>query len=135
LRLLAAGAVDDTLRSMAIQSKILLVEDHDDIRRAMAKLLTFAGHTVVEASAVAADIACIDGQAIALLDSYLPDGLGTEVLQHIRKQHHHTRVAFTTAASDLRLAQSLLGPGDRIFQKPVDFKKLLKWVSEPCRSR
>jgi CheY-like chemotaxis protein len=112
-------------------AKILLVEDHDDIRAVMAKLLSRLGYTVVEASTVAEGIACVDGQAIAVLDLYLPDGLGSEVLAYIRKQNRSTRVAFTTAAFDPAIPISLLAPGDVIFKKPIDFEQLRQWIDQP----
>ena len=59
-----------------------------------------AGFHVIEASTVAEALDKVEGQAVALVDYHLPDGLGTEVLQKIRQQHHKTRVAFITAAFD-----------------------------------
>jgi CheY-like chemotaxis protein len=98
----------------------------------MTKLLRQAGHVVVEASTVAEGIARLDGQAVALLDLLLPDGSGVEVLKHIRKEHHHTRVAITSAAYDTDEARSLLGPGDALFPKPLDIEKLLRWIDHPA---
>jgi CheY-like chemotaxis protein len=117
---------------MSTRTKILLVEDHSEIRHVMAKLLQRSGHTVVEASTVAEGIARLDGQAIALLDLFLPDGSGLDVLTHIRKQDHPTRIAITTAAYDLEIPKSLLRPGDAILQKPIDFDKLIAWINQTC---
>lgn len=108
----------------------MLIEDYDDLRQAMAMLLKCQGHTVVEASTVAEGISRLNGQTIALLELALPDGSGIEVLQQIRKQDHHTRVAIITSAYDLDAPRSLLVPGDTIFSKPFDFDKLLNWIEQ-----
>jgi DNA-binding response OmpR family regulator len=117
---------------MPAPSKILLVEDHDDIRLAMSTLLKHAGHTVIEACTVAQGISSVNGQDIALLDLFLPDGLSIGVLKHIRKQQHHTRIAIITAEHDHDHLKCLLGPGDAIFTKPLNFAELLEWINHPA---
>jgi CheY-like chemotaxis protein len=109
---------------------VLLVEDHHDVRRVMNLLLTRAGYAVVEASTVAGAISRVSGQPVAVLDLFLPDGTGTDVLLYIRRHYPQTRVAFTTAAFDLQHARSLLGPGDAIFTKPINFDSLLQWIDQ-----
>jgi CheY-like chemotaxis protein len=105
---------------------VLLVEDHLSTRLAMCDLLHDAGYRVTEAGSVAEGIAAATGHQIALLDLELPDGLGTEVLQHIRQQPHHTRVAFITAAGDM---DELVVDADAVFQKPANFDAILRWMS------
>ncbi len=104
---------------------VLLVEDHANTRLAMCDLLHDAGYRVTEAGTVAEGIAAVDGQGIALLDLNLPDGLGTEVLRHLRQQTHHTRVAFITAAQD---KDELLADADAVFKKPTNFDAILGWM-------
>ena len=112
--------------------KVLVVEDHDDTRRALVSLLGRLGYQVVEAATVAQGIASVDGQAVAILDLNLPDGVGTEVLKHIRSQNHHTKVVCVTASADPGMLKELaaLGP-DAVFKKPVDVAQLLNWIGEP----
>jgi two-component system, OmpR family, response regulator TctD len=104
---------------------VLLVEDHASTRLAMCDLLNDAGFRVTEAGSVAEGIAASDGHQIALLDLNLPDGLGTEVLRHLRQQPHHTRVAFITATQDM---DELLADADAIFKKPANFDAILSWM-------
>jgi CheY-like chemotaxis protein len=109
--------------------KILVVEDHADTRTAFVRLLTRSGFKVAEAASVSEAIAKLDGQAIALLDLQLPDGLGVEVLKHIRKENPSTRVAFLTAAFVSDPLAKELSKADAIFRKPIDFDELTRWIN------
>jgi CheY-like chemotaxis protein len=109
--------------------KILVVEDHPDVRRLMVMLLKREGYHVAEAASVAEGIAKLDGQAVALLDLHLPDGSGEEVLLHIRMQDHPTKVAFVTAAYDV-VTLPLRSSPDAIFKKPIEIGALLDWISQ-----
>ena len=60
--------------------RILLVEDHEDTRRTMSRLLTHFGHEVVTADNVrtATQIIGLDHVDVLLCDIGLPDGSGYE---------------------------------------------------------
>jgi CheY-like chemotaxis protein len=111
--------------------KILIVEDDRGIRDGLSRLLRGAGYTVTAAASVAEGLAALDGQAVALLDLMLPDGLGTTVLQEIRRRGHPFRVAILTAAPSHRVARDALAavPPDRLFSKPLDVDDLLDWLA------
>lgn len=112
---------------MSHRDKILLVEDHDDTRRAMSLLLRREGFEVIEASNAVEGIAKLDGQAFALLDVNLPDKSGVEIFQHIRELKHPTIVAFITATGHPELLDQLTTLSvDAIFKKPIDFDRLLQ---------
>jgi len=112
-------------------NKILLVEDHAESRRILSFLLRRKGFCVVDGATVAEGVAGISNQAVALLDLDLPDGFGTEVLAQIRKQSHHTKVAFITAVSDPeRLSRLMALSADAVFKKPIDFNVILDWINK-----
>jgi len=113
---------------MGNKTEVLLLEDHADIRRMMAVLLARCGFEVVQAETVQEAIARLDGQSFAVLDLYLPDGSGAEVLQYMRKRNHPARVAIVTAAADTDIPANLLLPRDRVFRKPIDFDELIEWI-------
>ncbi len=64
-----------------------------------------------------------------ILDLNLPDGLGTELLRHIRDENLPIKVAVTTGVADrLLMAEvSKLQP-DAFFVKPVDLMELMSWM-------
>ena len=108
---------------------VLIVEDHDDSRNMLARLLGRYGYQICTAATVAEGLARLDGQHCAILDVNLPDGLGTVILARIRSESRATRVAILTATSDPRTLNEVgsLQP-DRIFHKPLNFDALLAWL-------
>jgi len=70
-------------------TRILLVDDHDDVRRAARSVLTdaVADLTVAEASTAAAALALVASEAwdLVLLDLSLPDRRGLDTLREIRR--------------------------------------------------
>lgn len=70
--------------------RILLVEDHQDTARIMARLLSVGGHQVTRAANVAAALtAAGEGQFDLLIsDLGLPDGSGHELMRRLRSAGH-----------------------------------------------
>lgn len=103
---------------------ILLVEDSDDVREALAELLELSGHRVASFPSGHAALACAAALApeVALIDLGLPDLDGIEVARRLRALLGPAPllVALTGAARDSdRLAA--LGAGfDLHVPKPVD---------------
>jgi DNA-binding response OmpR family regulator len=121
--LLCLGCSRRALTTGPIKQKqrILLVEDHDDSRIALARLLHRFGFEVVQSATVADAKLKLEGNACALLDFNLPDGVGSDILLCIRSQRYTTRVAFITA---LHSPQSLLFGNlkvEAVFRKPLNF--------------
>ena len=77
--------------------RILLVEDHDDTRAVMQRLLTRWGHTVTLAASVAQARAALAGSTFDLLlsDVGLPDGTGHEVIAALREKSAAPAVAMS----------------------------------------
>ncbi len=116
-----------------MKPKILIVEDDDDNRVLLAKLLETQGYDVYEASD--------GGEAIELADSRLPDlilmdmGLprvsGYEATRTIKKniEHRHIPVIALTAFAMEQDKQKVLDAGcDGYITKPYDIFDLLEQI-------
>ena len=86
------------------------------------------GFAVDAAGTLAEANAKLDGQAIALLDLNLPDGLGTELLRRIRSGHPHIGVVILTGAVDDLVVEALALTPDLLMRKPADVPALLEWL-------
>jgi CheY-like chemotaxis protein len=71
-----------------ISCRVLLVEDHEDTRRVMSKLLTTFGCTVFAAGSVAEALKLSATEDIDLLvsDIGLPDGTGADIMRQLKKR-------------------------------------------------
>jgi signal transduction histidine kinase/CheY-like chemotaxis protein len=69
-------------------ARVLLVEDHGDTGRVMARLLRRHGHTVVHAETVASALAAWEAGPFQLVvsDLGLPDGSGLELMRWLRER-------------------------------------------------
>jgi CheY-like chemotaxis protein len=76
---------------------ILLVEDHDDTREILQRLMTRWGHTVTTANNVAQARLALAGGAFDLLlsDLGLPDGSGVDVIAALRERSDIPAVAMS----------------------------------------
>jgi two-component system response regulator PilR (NtrC family) len=108
----------------------VIVEDDDACRSLLDKFLRVRGH-ITRCAASLAEARQMLGEDCkrVILDLSLPDGMGTELLRHIRESNLPIKVAVTTGISDrLLMAEvSQLQP-DAFFTKPVDLKELICWV-------
>lgn len=108
---------------------VLIVEDDPLIRAALEHLLGRFGYHTVAVGSVAEGLAVLDGQACAILDLNLPDGLGTVILERIREEERPIRVAIATGTSDLGLLSEVeRHRPDLVLRKPVDLNALLEWL-------
>ena len=75
--------------STSLDCSVLLVEDHEDTRSVMTRLLRTFGCAVTAVGSVREAIEAIDRQPFQLLvsDIGLPDGSGVEVMCHLRARH------------------------------------------------
>ena len=111
--------------------RILVVEDDPAIRRALERVFRSAGYQAEFAINLQDGLAKLNGQHIVLLDLQLPDGLGTVLLQKIRREARPIRVAIYSGLIDAPAIVKACGETpDAIFQKPIDFDELLAWLSE-----
>ncbi|MGA2500367.1 MAG: PAS domain S-box protein [Tepidisphaeraceae bacterium] len=107
--------------------RILLVEDHVDTARMMARLLTADGHSVVNAGSVkdALAMAAADTFDVLVSDLGLPDGDGHALLRQLRERGVSARAIALSgygAASDVQKSREA-GFSEHI-TKPVDLDAL-----------
>jgi len=106
--------------------RILLVEDHQDTRRALSRLLTHFGHRVVTTGTVATakEIVGSDQIDVLLCDIGLPDGSGYEVAAQARAKRRIKAVALTGFGTEKDVRRSKEAGFDFHLVKPVNFHEL-----------
>jgi PAS domain S-box-containing protein len=80
-------ALNDDDRAPAARKRILLVEDHPDTARMLARLLQAAGYDVRTANSILAALQLVASQHFDVLisDVGLPDGTGYELMTRVRE--------------------------------------------------
>jgi DNA-binding response OmpR family regulator len=115
--------------------RILIIEDHDDSRAALQRLLEQDGHAVMSAHCVEAARAVSDTCEFDLVlgDIDLPDGDGCELMQELWETRGMRCIA-VTGHSDEHHDQHAADCGIRVrLAKPIQFKHLLAAIEE-CMS-
>jgi PAS domain S-box-containing protein len=109
--------------------KILLVEDHADTRRSMARLLGLR-HTVRDVGSVAGALDAAAGEPFDLVisDLGLPDGSGLDLMRELRQRHGLQGICLSGYGMDDDLARSAEAGFRHHLTKPVDLHKLEKVI-------
>ena len=112
--------------------RILLVEDHNDTRRTMSRLLTHFGHDVVTADNVEGAMARMASNNIdaVLCDIGLPDGSGYEVAAQARANGGIKTVALTGFGTEQDVQRSKEAGFDFHLVKPINFQELQKILDQ-----
>ncbi len=104
------------------QRRVLVVEDDDLVRALVARVLTEAGHRVVEADSGAAAMSHIessDSLDLLLTDIVMPELKGTDVAAAFRARYPDTPVLFMSGYADEGVAaRGLPGPQQTFIAKP-----------------
>src|SRR5690349_5887062 len=93
--------------------RLFLVEDDEDIALLVSRALERAGHQVTRCR-TAADALIVLGQGgydLILLDNYLPDMNGSELLEALAREGIGTPALMVTARGDQELATRVLHAG------------------------
>jgi two-component system CheB/CheR fusion protein len=126
----AAGVADPSPRPL----RVLLVEDHPDTARVMARLLRSDRHEVTVAYTVGAALEASAAAPFDLIisDLGLPDGNGMDLLRELREDHHFAGRAI--ALSGYGMEEDLRRSRDAGFAahltKPVNFDSLEAVIRE-----
>ena len=117
--------------------RILLVEDHDDTLRLMARLLEGLGHRVTQASDVsdamnAADAGTFD---LVISDLGLPDGSGLHLMQHLHRQWQLPGIALSGFGMEEDVRRSIDAGFVEHLTKPIDIDMLLAAIKRVGRCR
>ena len=112
--------------------QILIVEDHDDTRRAFATLLRTWGHDVFAVRSVSNGLAFLNVHRVDVIlsDLGLPDRDGCDFMADVRRKDSRVMaiaVSAFCAASDRQRSRD--AGFDMHFPKPVDMETLRKVLS------
>jgi two-component system response regulator DesR len=115
--------------------RLLLVEDHAAFRGALAKLLNRQPDLEVRSQCGSlAECRSLGGLAdidVVLLDLYLPDGDGTDLIGELRQANPHLKVLILTGSVEPSLLERILEVGaDGLLDKT---KSLAEVVTEVRR--
>jgi two-component system, cell cycle sensor histidine kinase and response regulator CckA len=123
-----------------VHGRVLLIEDEDELRMAVSKVLRKQGFAVVEASGGSAGVDLFRATSqeidVVLLDLTLPGMTGREVLEELRRLQPNVNVVITTAYSE-DVAMRVLG-GQRpwfYIRKPYRANELTEMLRDVCLRR
>ena len=119
--------------------KILVVDDEEDYRLLLSRVLGKAGYAVVTAGSGAEGLARFAAERpdLVLLDANLPDADGFEVCRRLRAEPRgDTPILFCTVRSSLRrVREGLKSGGNDYVLKPLLVEDLLARVQAALRAR
>ena len=124
--------VTPTQRSL----RILLVEDHEDTRNALTRLLARWGHVVRPVATIAQAIECLPefNPEMLVSDVGLPDGTGMELLGELRKDRNIPAIAMSGYGRQSDLEQTKHAGFNAHLVKPVApvrLKEIIDRLSAP----
>jgi signal transduction histidine kinase/CheY-like chemotaxis protein len=129
------GVVAGKTEQSSNTATILLVDDHADTLRIMARLLRSVGYQIVTADCVEAAIAVAMTNKIDMLisDLGLPDGTGLDIMQALRAEPSVTGIkgiALSGFGMDEDIRKSLEAGFEKHLTKPVNFRVLAEAIRE-----
>ena len=106
--------------------RILLVEDHGDTRRTLARLLEHFGHDISVAESTQGAFQILNSKTldVVLSDIGLPDGSGYDVISEAKRRQHVAGIALTGFGTEEDIEKSKKAGFDFHLTKPVDFHEL-----------
>lgn len=115
-------------RSLAL----LLVDDHPDTLRVIARLLRKRGHRVSTADSVRAALQLLSAEQFDALisDIGLPDGSGYDLMREAKLHQVLRGVAISGFGMEEDVRRSMEAGFDRHLTKPVDFGEIEKFLAE-----
>ena len=109
--------------------KILVVDDSDDTREMMTKLLELESFTVVTAEdgSVGLDVAEVERPDIIITDINMPNLNGIEMIRRLRKKPQFSRVPIMaiTAYGNGVAAEAVAAGANHAATKPIEFEALI----------
>jgi len=112
--------------SASLGLRILLVDDHEDTREIMSRLLSLRGHRVEKADCCAAALALAASQEFDLLvsDLGLPDGSGHDLMAEIKAKYQLKGIALSGYGMEADIKRSEEAGFAVHLTKPVDLSAL-----------
>jgi signal transduction histidine kinase/CheY-like chemotaxis protein len=117
--------------------RLLLVEDHADTARALARFLRAAGLAVVTAGDVASALAAAEREPFDLIvsDLGLPDGDGYEIMRAIRARRVVPGIAMSGYGMDEDIRRSREAGFTEHLVKPLDVPQLIDAIHRVTETR
>lgn len=112
--------------------RILLVEDHGDTRRTLARLLSHFGHQISVADSTQSALEILRSKTldVVLSDIGLPDGSGYDVIAQAKRKQSVKGVALTGFGTDEDIRRGKEAGFDFHLTKPVDVHELRSILSQ-----
>ena len=112
--------------------RILLVEDHDDTRKSMERLLKRFGHKVGAASTAAKglEMAAAEPFDLVISDIGLPDLSGEDLMSELRDRFGLIGVAVSGYGMEADIARCRIGGFAHHLTKPIQIEHLKRIISE-----
>ena len=107
-------------------AQILVIDDEPDLRTLYELTLLREGYRVDTAGSVQEALQLLNAQRfdVVITDMRLPDGLGTEILSHMKTHHRSERsIVITAHGSAENAVESLKAGAFDYLTKPVDLKQ------------
>jgi DNA-binding NtrC family response regulator len=120
------------------KTRILIIDDDENIRRLLETILTDEGYTVESADTAAKGIEKSEKAFfnLALVDVRLPDMEGVELLPKLRSTKPKMRKIIVTGYPTLQNAISAVNNGANAYvMKPFDVEKILKTIKEQLQKQ
>lgn len=117
-----------------VSRRILLVEDHNQTRTTLARLLTSRGHEVATAESIEEALVCAQTKAfdLVLSDLGLPDGSGHDLIAELRQLQPHCRgVALSGYGMENDVRRSLEAGFSAHLTKPINIQALEAVLQAP----
>ncbi|HEX9265824.1 MAG TPA: response regulator [Candidatus Binatia bacterium] len=120
--------------SLAAPSSVFLVDDDASVRRALARLIKSAGHSVQTFASAREFLdtqAGGDGAACLVLDVRMPGVTGIDLQRELQTLNRDVPIVFITGHGDIPMSVKAMKAGAVDFlQKPVKDKDLLKAIEQ-----
>ena len=112
-------------------ARVLLVDD-EVVRVPMRKILTLAGHEILEAwdGQAAWELYCSQPADIVVTDIHLPRMDGLELTERLRRRSPGVKIIVTGAQGDELFATATELGADATLEKPFSMKRLVHVVGE-----
>ena len=112
----------------------MVVEDHADTLRVLARLLDHFGHEISWADGARSALAIVESKEldVVLSDIGLPDGNGYQVIAQAKRKQPVKGVALTGFDKEEDIRRSKEAGFDFHLTKPVDFHELRTILAQVC---
>jgi PAS domain S-box-containing protein len=132
----ASAAAAPTPARNARSLRILLVEDHDDTRRNMTRLLSALHHTVTAAPDAASALkqAAKHPFDLVVSDIGLPDQSGLELMKKLRDRHNLAGICLSGYGMEDDIARSRDAGFLQHLTKPINFQRLEQAITTLAES-